>query len=141
MNLRTSLAALAVALTAVACGNSDNATKVVGDYNGTMEILVNGNSQGSFDDKTITLERVADDSVKVIMEPIEGFHSAVPQIEVVSKIDGKGALGGNLDIDAKAFKITGRYEGEADGESLSLKLSVNFGAMPMPVDITFNGKK
>lgn len=144
MKFKTSLAAMVVALAVTACGGSgsDNAGKVAGEYKGTMEILVNGESQGTFDDKTITLEKVSDDSVKVVVEAMQmGGHNAVPPMEVVSKINGKGAIGGNLEIDAQMFKITGRYEGEADGESLNMKMSVNFGAMPMPVDITFNGTK
>ena len=144
MKLKTTLAVMAVTLGLIACGGSsaDNAAKVAGVYKGTMDILVNGESQGSFDDKTITLEKVTDDSVKVIVDAMQmGGHSAVPTMEVVSKINAKGNIGGNLEIDAHAFKITGRYEGEADGNNLNLTLQVNFGAMPMPVDIKFNGAK
>ena len=141
MKFKTSFAAIVVVLLLAACGGSDNAGKVSGSYKGDMEVFVNGEHQLTFEDKTVTLEKVTNDSVKMVVEAMQmSGHSAVPTMEIMSKIDAKGAIAGNIDIDAHSFKITGRYEGEADGESLNLKMSVNFGAMPMPVDITFNGK-
>lgn len=119
---------------------------VSGTYKGVMDLSVMGNSAGTVEDATVTVDAVSDD-ITVTTSPM-GMGSMTIGSMVIGGVkmteDGGAYIlkQDKIDITVGELKVTGTMEGKitSDGKAV-FEFVIKPGAMPMPVTVAFEGNK
>lgn len=144
---------LSVSALAISCSDSNEdepetpaAKSVEGTYSGDMTCSVMGD-ESTFEDMTFTLTAVDDATVDIAISSFGNPPMQVPGFTVsgvkVAGTDGKYALAptefsGETET-GRAF--SGTAQGSFDDNTLTVKFSLQYGAMPMPMICSFTAPK
>ncbi|MGI6370258.1 MAG: hypothetical protein GX372_02095 [Ignavibacteria bacterium] len=133
----------------ISCGDKDNpvdpssdlSSKVVGTYNGRIDLKVANKEQGSVSDKSIIITKKTENTVSLKLSAFNFGKYSIPAIEAESKVtansDGSYTLEGAVDIKGEPMNISGPFTGKLVGKDLEVTYTFQFGAMPMPVTAIF----
>ncbi len=148
-----SMAILLGAMTAVSCSDDKDDTpdtpaakEIAGVYKGDMTCSVMG-SESTFEDMTFTVSATDDATASIAVSDFGNPPMKVPGFTIegvkVSGEDGEYTLAptefsGTTD-GGKNF--SGTAQGSYSGSTLTVKFSLNYGAMPMPMICTFSAPK
>lgn len=149
MKLTNFLAMMTVAMCAVACSNDDDvkpeySEKIAGKYNGSMELAVGGDSQGSLEGMAVTIDRVNEDSVNVTLDAFDFGTYSIPEVKAGGKVEMKSstyAVNGKINVTVGTLNISGDFDGSTNGKTLDMTINFRFGAMPATVVATFAGSQ
>lgn len=152
-NLFASMALLLFSATIVSCSDDKDDTpatpaakEIAGTYKGDMTCSVMG-SESVFEDMTFTVTAVDEATASMTISSFGNPPMQVPEISVngikVTGEDGGYALAptefSGSTADGKNYSGTAQG-GYTDG-TLSVKFSLNYGAMPMPMICSFAAPK
>lgn len=119
---------------------------VAGTYSGDMTCSVMG-SESVFEDMTFSVAAIDDATVDVVIPSFGNPPMQVPEITVtgvnVSGADGTYTLApaefkGTTDA-GKAY--SGSIQGSFENDEITIRFSLQYGAMPMPMICTFTAPK
>ncbi len=137
------------ALSIIGCDKSDDpvidhAQNITGTYYGNLELSVNGKTMGSVENISLQVDRIDAENVTFVLDAFDFSSYSIPQIEAGAAVkSGSGiyVTEGDIHTESESFTTTGDFNGETDGQSISVVFNFQFGAMPMPVVGTFKGSK
>lgn len=139
--------------TVSSCSSDDDGTPAVpaaksveGVYNNNMTCSVMG-SDSEFEDVTFTLTATDESTVNVQISSFGNPPMQVPEISVpgvkVVKADGAYTLAetefSGTSSNGKAY--SGTLQGTYNGTTMTIKFTLHYGAMPMPMICTFTAAK
>lgn len=135
------------------CSDDDNnepeipaAKSVAGTYTGDMSCTVMGD-ESTFEDMTFTVTATDDATVTVKIPTFGNPPMQVPAFDIqgvkVSGTDGTYSL---ADTDfqgttAAGREFSGTLQGSFTDQNLTIRFSLNYGAMPMPMICAFSAPK
>lgn len=164
MKLKTILMMFIVAFSSISCSNDDEenvmpvADSVVGTYNGTLDMTVAGNSQGS-SEFSVVITKTSDTTVSMAIvndEAAAGSAMSISRVEIdgitvadngdstytLSKVVAENVFTatdtGSANQTVWTFKS---FSGSVESGKLSLNMAAQPGAMPMPINMVFTGLK
>lgn len=149
----TMLLCVGIAATLSSCSDDEKdepsvpaAKSVAGSYDGDMTCSVMG-SESVFEDVTFDVTATDDAAVSVAIPSFGNPPMRVPEIAVagvkVSGTDGTYSLAATefsgTTPDGKAY--SGVMQGDFAGNTITIKFSLQYGAMPMPMICTFSAPR
>lgn len=132
---------------AVSCSSDDDnpdfAEQIKGDYVGSAKMLVSGELQDTFENKTLKVTRVNEDSVVLTMENIQYKTFVVEKVVAGAKVtytNGKYKLSGGETTTNGTMNIVAKViSGEIEDGNTTAKIEFVPGSMPMSITLEFGG--
>lgn len=144
------LAAIAVFATSCEQQNQESETSfseaVAGTYTGTLTMSVMGTAMDPMEEAQVTLG--VENDVWTLTLPEMGMgtmsmESISVEVELAESGEGYTLTAENIDAVSGNLNITGSLTGtvSADGSSMSINAEITPGAMPMAINVDFEGTK
>lgn len=131
----------------VSPGEVPEALLLSGTYKGTLNMSVAGTPMDPVEDAAMVLD-VADDKAVLTLSSFGmggmTLEDLAVDVELGKSADGSYTLtAGSINASAGDINVTGSLEGtvSADGRMMKIEAAITPGAMPMPVNISFEGTK
>ena len=154
MAMMLALVSMCVAFSSCSSDDDDNtaggAKEIVGTYTSTLNVAVMGQSS-SYEDKTVKVEAVDDNTVKITWPSFGEGMMTLPEFTVpavkVSSSNGGYVLaqtkytGTGLNVKGEEKQYTVKLEGSFKNNTLSLNFTSVFGGMPMEMVGKFEATK
>ena len=143
MAMMLALVSMCVAFSS--CSSDDDndtvaaAKEIAGSYTSTLDMTVMGEAS-TYDNLTMKIEAVDDATVKVTLPACGEGMMALPALEVPA-VKVSGSNGGTVTVNGAEKKYTVTLEGTFKDNTLTVKYSVQYGKMPMPMIGKFVCKK
>lgn len=135
------------------CSDDDNnepeipaAKSVAGTYTGDMSCTVMGD-ESTFEDMTFTVTATDDATVTVKIPTFGNPPMQVPAFDIQGvKVFGTDGTYSLADTDfqgttAAGREFSGTLQGSFTDQNLTIRFSLNYGAMPMPMSCAFSAPK
>lgn len=154
MAMMLALVSMCVAFSSCSSDDDDNtaggAKEIVGTYTSTLNLTVMGKSS-PFEDKTVKVEAVDDNTVKITLPSFGEGMMTLPEFTVpavkVSSSNGGYVLahtkytGTGLNVKGEEKQYTVTLEGSFKNNTLSLYFIPVFGTMPLEMSAKFEATK
>lgn len=118
---------------------------VTGFYKGTLDLSVAGNSLGTIEDHTVTVDGREEPFSLVLKGFGAGGAMNLSDIEIkpvsIAREGDSYRMEGDIDAKSGELSVKGSFSGTVSGKTASLVFEIIPGAMPMPVTVTFNGTR
>lgn len=153
MAMMLALVSMCVAFSSCSSDDDDNtaggAKEIVGTYTSTLNLTVMGQSS-SYEDKTVKVEAVDDNTVKITLPACDEAMMPLPALEVPAvKVSGSNGAyaftqknyAGTITVNGEEKKYTVTLNGTLKDKTLTVDYSLQYGKMPAAMIGEFVCKK